>query len=67
MGVLEGIIIMVLILAIGGIFFYEITKKTSSQKFEAGSQSISPAPVVHFGGCAIIKEYLYANPDKINH
>lgn len=44
--------------------WYEFTKKDINQTFKAGSQSISPAPVVHFGGCAIIKEYLYANSNS---
>ena len=63
----EIALIILLVIIIGAVFFYETTKKTQVTKFEAGSQSISPAPVVHFGGCAIIKEYLYANPSDKAH
>ena len=52
------IFLFILIIAVG---YYEVTKKDSVEVFKAGSQSISPSPVVHFGGCAIIKEYVYAD------
>ena len=63
-GVGEVVIILVLVVVIGGLTYLLYTKKSDTQVFKAGSQSISPAPVIHFGGCAIIKEYLYANSNK---
>jgi len=60
---------MVLIIVIGGLTYLLYTKKSDTQIFKAGSQSISPSPVVHLGGCAIIKEYIYADKplsNKIN-
>ena len=64
----EIALIILLVLLICGVVLYEITKKDNTQIFKAGSQSISPSPVVHFGGCAIIKEYLYGGSDnKTSH
>ena len=61
-GVIVLIIVLIaLVIAVG---YYEITKKDNVNVFKSGAQSISPAPVVHFGGCAIIKEYIYANSAK---
>lgn len=58
----EIILIVLLIALLCGIGWYEFTKKTESNIFKDHSQSISPSPSVHFGGCSIIKEYVYADP-----
>ena len=60
----EIILIVLLFAMLVGAGWYEFTKKDTTQIFKAGSQSISPSPVVHFGGCAIIKEYLYGGSDN---
>lgn len=67
-GVWEGIIILILIILLGGSVYLLLSRKTDTQIFKAGSQSISPPITAHFGGCAVVKEYVYANPDnKISH
>ena len=53
------IIVLIAVIALAG--YYELAKKDTTQVFKAGAQSISPSPVVHLGGCAIIKEYVYAD------
>lgn len=59
-GAWEAVIIIVLFIIIGGLVYLLYTKSSDTSIFKAGSQSISPSPSVHLGGCAIIKEYIYA-------
>lgn len=58
----EIILIVVLLTIICAVGYYEITKKNQTNTFKDHSQSIAPSPSVHFGGCSIIKEYIYADP-----
>ena len=61
-GAWEGLIILVLIVVIAVVGYYEFTKKDSTSIFKDHSQSVSPTLAPHLGGCAIVKEYVYADP-----
>lgn len=63
----EVVIIMILIIVIGGLTYLLYTKKSDTQIFKSGAQSVEPRITPSFGGCAIVKEYTYANPNDKNN
>lgn len=58
-GAWEGLIILVLIIALGGIFYFLLTKDTQTNRFDKGANQVlvqpRPSGLMSFGGCVYIK------------